>query len=84
MSARNVGFVIDDKLKIKKQINSVVWACFYNLRLLEKTKRFLSTVDFERVIHTFVLSCLDFCNSLYGGISTASLARLQSVQNAAL
>lgn len=40
-SVRDLGFQIDDNLKMEKQINSVVRACFYNLRLLAKTKIFL-------------------------------------------
>jgi len=83
LTVRDSGFLIDNNLKMDKQINSVVRACFYNLRLLAKIKPFLSNKDFERVIHTFIFSRLDFCNSLYYGITAASLSRLQSVQNAA-
>ncbi len=46
-------------------------------------KPFLSVQDFERVIHAFISSRLDYCNSLYMGINQASLNRLQMVQNAA-
>lgn len=35
------------------------------------------------LIHAFVFSRLDYCNSLYIGVSQASLRRLQAVQNAA-
>lgn len=59
-SVRDLGIQIDDNLKVEKQINAVVQACFYNLFLLVKPKPFLSNVDFERVIHTFVLSSLVF------------------------
>ena len=41
-TVRHLGFLIDINLKMDKQINSVVRACFYNLRLLAKTKPFLS------------------------------------------
>lgn len=39
---------------------------------------------FERVIHAFVTSRLDYCNALYEGVSGSSIARLQLVQNAAV
>ncbi len=35
------------------------------------------------MIHAFVSTRLDYCNSLYVGINQSSLARLQMVQNAA-
>ncbi len=34
------------------------------------------------MIHAFIISRLDYCNSLYAGISQTALSRLQLVQNA--
>ena len=39
--------------------------------------------DLEKVIHAFISSRLDYCNSLYVGIGQSELNRLQLVQNAA-
>ena len=46
-------------------------------------KPILSRRNLETAIHAFVTSRLDYCNSLYYGISQASNSRLQLVQNAA-
>ena len=46
-------------------------------------KPLLSHQHFETVIHAFITSRLDYGNALYFGVSQSSLARLQSVQNAA-
>ncbi len=46
-------------------------------------KSLLSVKQFEQIIHLFVLSRLDYCNSLYYGINQSSLMCLQMVQNAA-
>ncbi len=35
------------------------------------------------VIHAFITSRLDYCNSLYYGVNQSSMGRLQTVQNAA-
>lgn len=59
-----LGVLLDSEFKLDKQANSVVKSCFFHLRLLSKIKPFLSFQDFERVIHTFISSCLDYCNSL--------------------
>ena len=79
----NLGVKMDYDFKMEKQINSVVKASFFQLRLLTKIKPLLSFADFERVIHAFITTRLDYCNALYVGASQASLSRLQLVQNAA-
>ncbi len=80
---RNLGVLFDSSLKFDKQINSVVRSCFFHLRCLAKVKTLLSIQTFEKVIHAFVTSRLDYCNSLYYGINQSSMERLQLVQNAA-
>lgn len=82
-SVKNLGVIMDGDFKLEKQINSVVKVSFFQLRLLSKVKPFLSFKDFERVIHVFISSRLDYCNAIYAGVSQASLSRLQLVQNAA-
>ncbi len=73
----------DGSLKFDKQISSVVKTSFFHLRVLAKVKQFIYFKDFEKVIHAFVSTRLDYCNSLYMGINQSSLAHLQMVQNAA-
>ncbi len=79
----NVCILLDPDFKFDKQINSVVKSCFFKLRLIAKMKPLLSFSDLESVIHTFIFSHLDYCNSLYVRVSQKTLARLQSVQNSA-
>ncbi|KAI3374526.1 hypothetical protein L3Q82_021012, partial [Scortum barcoo] len=44
---------------------------------------FLSQSDAEKLVHAFVSSRLDYCNSLLSGCPNKSLKTLQLVQNAA-
>ena len=69
--------------KLDLQIGAIVKSNFFHLRQLAKVKPFLSQNHFERVIHAFITSRLDYCNALYFGVSQSSLTRLQLVQNAA-
>nr|XP_033934775.1 integrin alpha-5-like [Pseudochaenichthys georgianus] len=63
----NLGIKMDRELKLESQIKSVVKTSFYHLRQLDKVKPFLSRQQFETVIHAFVTTRLDYCNSLYMG-----------------
>ncbi|KAI2648261.1 putative RNA-directed DNA polymerase from transposon BS [Labeo rohita] len=80
---RNLGVLIDQHLKFDKHIAAVIGSSFYQLRLLAKVKHFLTPKTLEMAVHAFVTSRLDYCNSLYCGISKSQIARLQLVQNAA-
>ena len=55
----------------------MVKASFFQLRLLAKVKPYLRRADLEKVIHAFISSRLDYCNSLYVGIGQSELNRLQ-------
>ncbi len=83
MVVKNLGVLFDKAFKFDIQINSVVKSSFFHLRLLAKVKIFLSFKDFEKVIHAFIFSRLEYFNSLYIGVSQKALSRLQAVQNAA-
>lgn len=48
-----------------------------------KRSTFLSRRNFETVLHAFITTHLDYCNSLYYGVNSSSIGRLQLVQNAA-
>lgn len=80
---KNFGFWLDSGLKFDKKINGVVKSCVFHLHRLAKVKAFLSMKNFEKVIHVFIISHLDYCNSFYYGINCSSMERLQLVQNAA-
>ncbi len=81
--AKNIGVIFDCKLDFAKQISAVVKSSFFHLQRLSKIKSLLSVKQFEQIIYLFVLSGLDYCNSLYYGISQSSIMHLQMVLNAA-
>ncbi len=66
---KNLGVVFDEHLKFDRQIYSVVKSSFFQLRLLSKAKYFLSFKNLEKVIHAFITSKLDYCNSLWDHIT---------------
>ena len=82
-TARNRGVLFDTELFFIPHINKLVQSCFYQLRSVSRIKHMLTPPDLEKVIHAFIFSRLDYCNSLLSGINQKSLSRLQLVQNSA-
>ncbi|KAF7664436.1 hypothetical protein LDENG_00176370, partial [Lucifuga dentata] len=56
---------------------------FYHLRNIAKLSSIVSRSELEIIIHAFISSRLDYCNSLFTCLSKTSMDRLQVVQNAA-
>ncbi|KAK0139909.1 hypothetical protein N1851_023185 [Merluccius polli] len=82
-TAKNLGIIFDQHMTFDLHVTKLVQSCFLQLRNVAKIKRFLSSSDLEQLIHSFIFSRLDHCNSLYTCLSQAVLNRLQLVQNAA-
>ena len=68
--ARNIGVVFDDTLTMSCYIKNVVKAkgAFYHLRNRAKIRKYINTATAEVLVHSFVSSKLDFCNSLLYGL----------------
>ena len=53
----------------------------YKLRNLRNIRNHFNKSNFETLIHAFITSKLDFCNSLFSGLPKSTLRPLQLVQN---
>ena len=79
----NLGVVFDDILSLKPHITNVCKSSFYHLRNISRIRKYLSREATETVVHAFVTSKLDYCNSLLYALPKFLIAKLQSVQNSA-
>ena len=85
-TARDLGVIIDSRLIMADHVAAVCRSCYYQLRQLRSVARSLSAEAVKEVVHAFISSRLDYCNSLVTGVNDGLLRpvrRLQSVQNAA-
>ena len=82
LHVRDIGAILDCTLSMIPQVNSVCKSAFYQLRNIARIRKYLYPKTTE-LVHTFVSSKLDFCNSLLYGIPKHLLRKLQSAQNAA-
>lgn len=82
-SAKNLGVILDTELSFESQVNKVVKSCFMTIRKLSSIKQFLSSNHLKSLVCTNIFSQLDYCNSLYFGINSTLVKKLQQVQNSA-
>ena len=82
-STRNLGVFFDQSLDMDAQVTAICKAAYFHLRNINSVRKSLSQKDAAALIHAFVTSRLDNGNSLLVGMSSASLDKLQRVQNAA-
>ena len=80
---RNVGVLFDNTLTMSCHIKNIVKGAFYHLRNIAKIRKYINTTTAEVLVHSFVSSKLDFCNSLLYGLPKYDINKLQSVLNAA-
>ena len=81
--ARNLGVHFDINLNMKQHINNVCRQCYFQLRQLRVIRKTLPQSVVKTLLHAFVSSRLDYCNSLFYGLPNCEIKKLQSVQNAA-
>ena len=64
-------------------ISSVCKTAYSHLKNIARIRKYLSESATQSLVHAFITSRIDFCNSLLYGISKQSLLKLQHVQNSA-
>ena len=63
--ARSLGVLFDSNLCFEQHITKIVQSCFYQLRNISKIRSILNLSDAETLLHSFISSRLDYCNSLF-------------------
>ena len=84
-SIRNFGVIFDSCMTtcMLPHVNSVCKSAFYHITNISRIRKFLSVECTEILMHAFVSSRLDYCNSLLHGSPKYVLQKLQRAQNAA-
>ena len=82
-SVQNLGLWFDRSMTMSSHVGKVCSKAFRGLYNICQIRKFFSEDSTKTLIHAFVTSHLDYCNSLLYGIPKYQLDRLQRVLNAA-
>lgn len=81
---RNLGFVLDENLKLDKQISLVCRNSFYFLKNISQNKQCFDNPTLEKAILSYGFSHINFCAILYYDLPEKLTQKLQSIQNYAV
>ena len=68
---------------MNNHINQICKACFSHIHNIRRISKFLSKECLQTLVHAFVTSRLDYCNSLLYGLPKYQICKPQRVQNTA-
>ena len=74
---------MDPQLNYETHIKHLCKTSFFHLRNIAKLRPTLTQPDAEKLIHAFISSRLDYCNTLLIRTPSKSLQKLQYIQNSA-
>uniref|UniRef100_A0A8C1MC95 Reverse transcriptase domain-containing protein n=1 Tax=Cyprinus carpio TaxID=7962 RepID=A0A8C1MC95_CYPCA len=80
---RNLGVIFDTRLSFDSFVQSTVKSSFFHLRNIARLRPMLNFSVAEKLMNSFVISRIDYCNALLAGVSKSTLNKLQYVQNSA-
>ena len=82
-SAKSFGVIFDDELKLAKHVVTVCRSSYYQIRQLKHICWYLDFDSAKTLVHCFITSRVDYCNSLLASAPVYQTDQLQRVFNAA-
>ena len=78
-SARNLGFILDSKLSMKKHVIKICQTAYFELKCISSIRRF--SLKTQPRLLSYILSQLDYCNCLLMGTPNSFIQPVQKIQN---
>ena len=72
---------LDQNLYFQQHVSRTCQICYFELRKINFIRHYLSQDALKTLISAFVLSRIDYCNSLLAGCPKQLIHKLQKVQN---
>ena len=81
LSIRNLDACFNANMDMKTHIKQLVQTSFYQRRRIREIRRSIPTSTAIRLANSFVISKIDYCNSLLAGLLAYQLEKIQSILN---
>ena len=78
-ACKSLGVTIDSSLSLENHISNVCKVCYFYIRWIRGIRPYISIEQTKSLVQTLVICRIDYCNSLFAGLSNALLARLERV-----
>ena len=78
---KNLGFTLDCHLTMDAHVSNIAQTCYFELHHFASIRRFLTSTATATLVSAFVLSRIDYCNSLLFGSTHDVTPHLQQMQN---
>jgi len=82
-SVKDLGVIFDNNLVLSSHVNNICRSASFAIRKISKLRKYLDRASTESLVHAFVTSRLDCCNSILYGLPSNQIAKLQRIQNTA-
>jgi hypothetical protein len=80
---RDLGVMIESSGSMDAHVAKVCKTASYSLWRISKLRNILDQSSTEKLIHAFVTSRIDYCNSVFFGLYDYQFRKLQHIQNSA-
>ena len=80
-SLKNLGSTLHSYLTMNAHVSNITRTCYFELCRLASICRFLTSTSTATLVFAFVLSRIDYCNSLLFGSTHDVKCHLQRIQN---
>ena len=80
-SAKIFGLTLDSHATMNAHVSNIARTCHFELRRLASIRRFLTSTATATHVSAFVLSRIDYCNSLLFGSTHDVASHLQLIQD---
>ena len=75
----NFGFILDFYLSLNYKVYTIARTCCIELRHLVSSRRYLTNTATDILVSGFILSIIDYCNSLLVGSTHEVTSQLQQI-----
>ena len=82
-SAKNLCVVLDSSLSFRSHIDSIMKTCNFHICNLYMIKDFVNRKNLVALVHSLIVSKVDYCNSIVIGLPNVILKKVQSFLNRA-